>query len=492
MPLPEDPQIQQLLQPSFIQPQKPQRKYVRRFTITLVALVGVVLMYQAAFSQESVTYHIAHTLQKVDVFAQIKHLISNRDKELRGESEGRINILLLGIGGSGHTGPLLTDTIIIASFDLVKEKVALFSIPRDLWVPLPYTRNSYNKINSIYAFAEVQQEDSGGEALSQTVAQVFGIPIHYYGLVDFDGLMGLIDRLDGIEVYVERPLEDPEYPVLGREEAEPYSSRFEHLYIPEGWQNMDGNTALKYARSRHALGVEGSDFSRARRQQKILLALKDKILSTATLLQPSRINALLDAFDNHLATNMEVWEGLRIYQFGKNVPRNQFVQFVFDDGPHNFLEATSIGGAYVLQAKDGNFAAARSFVQNIFNNTSLQSTREEVRPPRIELQNGTRIAGMATTHAQKLETLGYTIAKVGNAPVQTYQKTEVYDLSGGQYTAPLLFLAAYYHAPITVPASAFLEDAYAPEIASKLRLTELSPLQSTDADILVILGQDAL
>ncbi len=470
---------------------KPQRRYGKRILITIIALLGVGFFYQAAFSEESITYNLARTLQKVEIFSQLKHLVISRDKAIQGEEEGRINILLLGIGGEGHNGPLLTDTIIIGSFDIVKEKVALFSVPRDLWVPLPYTKDSYRKINSIYALAESRATGSGGEALSTTVETVFGTPIHYYGLVDFEGLTAFIGELGGVEVYVERTLEDPQYPVQGREDIEPYEDRFEHLIIPRGWQTMDGQTALKYARSRHALGVEGSDFARARRQQKIVLALKDTILSTETLLKPSRIKALLETFNNNIDTNLEVWEMLRLYTMGKNIPRDRFIQFVFDNGENNFLNDAHVGGAYVLQPKDGDFTDIKEFVDTIFMNAELTSSDEQASLPRIEIQNGTRVTGLAKTNAQVLESYDMEVVKISNARVQTYQKTEIHDLSSGKHAEALTTLAERYYAPITVAAGTFLENNYTPELKSKLRITELSPLQSTDADILIILGQNA-
>ena len=199
-------------------------------------------------------------IDRIPFIGRIAGLAESSEKMLRGEDQDRINILLLGMGGKKHEGGYLTDTIILASLKPSTKQVALLSIPRDLNIAVEGM--GWQKINSINAFAERKKEGSGGEAVSQALSDVLNIPIHYYVRVDFEGFVNIVDILGGLEIDVENTLEDFHYPIAGQENNEDYYSRFEHLYIEKGLQKMDGTLALKYARSRYASGIEGSDFAK--------------------------------------------------------------------------------------------------------------------------------------------------------------------------------------------------------------------------------------
>ncbi|MFH1172942.1 MAG: LCP family protein, partial [bacterium] len=263
--------------------------------VVSVFLVMVVLL--AAFSYQVITSSQSlakNTGQRPSFFSQLKSLITSDEKPLQGESEQRINFLLLGIGGQDHAGPDLTDTIMIASFIPETKKIAMISLPRDLLVPMEgYGSRKINRINSL---GEMKEPSQGAKYAADNISKIFNIPIHYYARVDFTGFVDLINQLGGIKIYVENVIDDKSYPILGKEDVFPYTERFEHLYIEEGWQKMDGELALKYARSRHTQSVEGSDFARSRRQQKIITALKDKAFSFSTLLNPLKLNSLLKTY----------------------------------------------------------------------------------------------------------------------------------------------------------------------------------------------------
>lgn len=189
--------------------------------------------------------------------------MSSNDKPLLGETDDRINILLLGMGGLGHDGPYLTDTIMVASFKPSTKQAALISLPRDLSANIP---GYGSQINNANAFGEQENSGSGPDLARRTISQVLGIPIHYYVRVAFEGFKDIIDSVGGVTVDVENTLDDYTYPVTGKEDS--LSGRYEHLHIEKGTQHMNGTLALKYARSRHAAGVEGSETLRVQSANK--------------------------------------------------------------------------------------------------------------------------------------------------------------------------------------------------------------------------------
>jgi len=189
---------------------------------------------------------------------------------------GRTNILVLGAAGKGYTGGDLTDTLIFLSFDHQTGKTLVLSLPRDIWIPALRT-----KLNSVYHY-------QGMEGTKKVVGEILNQPVHYGLLINFDVFTQIIDTLGGVEVEVERSFDDYKYPLPGRENdtcgGDPdYKCRYEHIHFDAGLQHMDGERALKYVRSRFAEGEEGTDFARSQRQQRFLVAIKNKILSPSIL-----------------------------------------------------------------------------------------------------------------------------------------------------------------------------------------------------------------
>lgn len=240
------------------------------------------------------------------------------------DTDNRVNILLLGIGGGSHEGPNLTDTIIFVSIDPQLKKMTLVSIPRDLWVTTLQA-----KINSAYSTGQ-DKEDAGGLKLAKAVvSDILGQQIDYGLRIDFDGFVKAIDMMGGLEITVDRVLDDYAYPISGKEEdacgknddeiaslsaqiatdsateSEAFPCRYEHLHFDPGVTHMDGATALKFVRSRHALGREGSDFARSKRQEKVIQAFKDKLLSADTFLNPVKVVSLIDVFKGSIDTDIK-------------------------------------------------------------------------------------------------------------------------------------------------------------------------------------------
>ncbi|KKU92322.1 MAG: Cell envelope-related transcriptional attenuator [Microgenomates group bacterium GW2011_GWA1_48_10] len=228
-------------------------------------------------------------------------------------TDGRTNILFLGIGGGSHDAPNLSDTMIIVSLktDLggnqtaANEPITLISIPRDI-----YLDSLGDKINSAYETGAERSTDAGMSLAKGAVSQVTGLPIHYVVRGDFVAFEKIIDLIGGIDVTVEHTFDDYKYPrplsevkdCQGDEEAPCW---YEHIHFEMGPTHMDGRTALKFVRSRHADGDEGTDFARSRRQQLVISAVKKKVFSSQALLDLSKLEQIYNTLKEHLATDAD-------------------------------------------------------------------------------------------------------------------------------------------------------------------------------------------
>lgn len=265
------------------------------------------------------------------------------------KQDDRVNILLLGIGGGKHDGPNLTDTIIFASIDPKLKTISLVSIPRDFWDP-----DLSAKINTAYAFGE-EREEGGGLSLSREVVEkITGQKIDYVLRIDFAGFVKAVDLLGGLDIEVERELEDNEYPITGKEndtcgvsedkleelatassQLEAFPCRYERVHFDPGQQHMDGETALKFVRSRHAVGVEGSDFARSMRQEKIISAFRDKVFSIGTILNPVKLVSLYDVLADSIATDIKESEYDDFIKLAKRMEGSKTQSVILDFGNEN-------------------------------------------------------------------------------------------------------------------------------------------------------------
>lgn len=403
----------------------PRRSRRRRRLRTVVLVIGVIVGF---FVLRTATSEEGRML-----ISNLATLIGSGDRPLKGEREGRVNILLLGIGGGGHEGPMLADTVLVASYRPSTKQLALLSLPRDLQVPIPGV--GINKLNSAYALTEAAAPGTGGLVSGQVVQTILGIPIHYYLRLDFAGFVSLIDQLGGVTVEVTTPIDDEFYPIPGKENA-PDAERFEHLVITAGTHEFDGELALKYVRSRKGRGAAGSDFARSRRQMQVLLAVRDKVLSWNTLLHPSRVSNLLTTVREHLDTNLQLWELVRLHRFSQSVELGSVHPVVLDDGPNGALVAgISPEGAYVLLPRGGDFTVLHTIAANLFATSTagtpgvVPASLPESATARIVVHNGTETNGLAAKTLDYLDRRGYEVIGIGNAPVQTYQKTVLYTIN---------------------------------------------------------------
>ncbi len=410
-------------------------KKKKKLTTYIIAIVviGLIFSGQVIMSSQSTS----NWFNEQGFFGKLKHLVPSVDKQLKGEENDRINILLLGMGGEGHDGGYLADTIMLVSLKPSTKEVSLISIPRDMQVPL--AEAGWRKINNINAFAEAKEPGSGGPTTITSLSKLFDINIDYYIRADFVGFKNVIDEIGGIEVDVENTLDDYAYPILGQEDNPNYYARYEHLHIEKGLQKMNGSTALKYARSRHGVNGEGSDFARAKRQQLILAAVKDKLISKQILLNPVTVGKLINQFSLHVSTNFDIWEMLKLWDMFKGLDKNQIISKVLSDAPDGLLTSTiSSEGAYILVPVTGNFSQIKNLIRDIFNNgqaTPLEKVEEIpaiTKKASVTVKNGTWVSGLAGETSNKLGQLGFSIYETSNAPVRDYTDTIFFDLTYGQ------------------------------------------------------------
>ncbi len=410
-PMAEVPPVEPAGSPVF-EYRKPKRKRRRILKWVLIGLVVLVLGGVGYFGYKTLTA-VHKIIGKAGKGAPA--LAGKVDlTQLKGEGDGRINILLLGIGGPGHEGPDLSDTIMVMSIDPKTKDVAMLSVPRDLYVRIPGQWST--KINAANALG-------GPELAVKTVQQVIGVPIHYYVVVDFSGFKQAIDAVGGIDINVQQAIYDPEYPC-------DKGNNYCPLSIKAGQQHMNGTVALQYARCRH--GNCGSDFGRAARQQQVLLALRQKALSISTLTNPVKMSELIDSVGNHVRTDLQLSEITKLSQIAKDIDTSRLVNKVLDtDNPDSLLVGgTNLidGAGYIELPKAGTFdySDIQDFVKNIFADHYIIDENA-----RLEVQNGSGVMGAAGKIVASLRAAHYNVADPVNAPEQQ-TKTVIYDYTGGK------------------------------------------------------------
>jgi len=301
------------------------------------------------------------------------------------ETDGRTNILLLGLDrrATPIDQSILTDTLLFASIGRVEKNVAMVSLPRDLWVKADAGKGShFMKINAVYAV-------DGVDELVRVAEEVLGMPVHYYAVVDFNLFKDSINILGGVEVDVENSFVDFEYPIEGREadlcgrtseeigKMEGYVSsaifpcRYETVSFEKGKQIMDGETALKYVRSRKGSNGEGTDFARSHRQQTVIMAIKNKMLSLETLIDLPKLAELYTTYADHVDTNIGVSEVQGFYLLSQQIDFSSVRSIVLDDRSaadqggllYEPTDASLYGGAYVLVPRAENYSQLHAYIQ---------------------------------------------------------------------------------------------------------------------------------
>jgi LCP family protein required for cell wall assembly len=349
--------------------------------------------------------------------------------KLRGEGEGRINILLLGVGDPGHAGEKLSDTNMVVSINTRDNQIAMISLPRDLRVRIP--GHGSNKINQAHAY--------GGIPLAQEVVEAtLDIPIHYYARANFSGLREAVDAVGGIEIDVKESLYDPEYP------CDKNPSRNCGMRIKKGLQAMDGATALRYARCRK--GNCGDDFGRALRQQEVLQAVRKKAMSASTLINPSKLNQLASALGDNIKTDLSINNLVRLGNMAKDIPQDRTINVVFSNQPTGFLTGTS-GGSDLVPI-GGTFEEIQKFVAEVFKLGPIWTEQ-----PKLAIENGTTTSGLGQQLKAQIVDSGYAIQVVSlaNALTRDFATSQIVDYTGGKKPNTIRYLEELLGVKATAP-----------------------------------------
>ena len=336
-----------------------QRWFPRIFwpAILIICIVLGVLFAKAYTFGSKVFVH------KSSFFKKVSTLVFSGTTNLKGEAQGRINILLLGYGGEGHDGPYLTDTMVLASINPETKQVALNSIPRDyLW------EEGKQKINFAFASGYQPRHDfsEAGEKAITAVGKITGLEIPYFTSIDFKGFEKAIDRLGGIDVQIDNSFTDSQYP----------NDSFGYLptlVFNKGLEKMNGSRALQFVRSRHGTNLEDSDIARSKRQAKVLDAFKTKVQDLGILSSSGTINDLLNILADHAHTNIEPSELLHLAEMLKS-PNVKITSESIDLEAGMFCDGNKEEIGYVIFPCPGvTQAQVQTYFKNSFSNSAVRT-----------------------------------------------------------------------------------------------------------------------
>lgn len=311
----------------------------------------------------------------------IQNISSDKEEKVVNKPE-KETILLLGKGGENHDGGELTDTMMIAQILNKEKKINLISVPRDLLVF--DEKGYYSKINSIYVtnINQGKTEEQAVKALQDKITEITGIGFDYYAEIDFKGFVSLVNTIGGVEVDVKSAIDDPSYP------GPNYS--YQRFTLPAGVQTLDGETALKYARSRHT--SVGGDLDRSRRQQQILSNVRDKVFKLNPVLDAPKILSILGIARESLKTNLSLGDMKGLYDTYKDVNDYTIQSLVVGNNllTGNIKEGyRQFGSArgYILEPRIGeqNYLEIQEEISNINDITKYEEKLANLKKNNFEL-----------------------------------------------------------------------------------------------------------
>jgi LCP family protein required for cell wall assembly len=436
------------------------KKTIKR---TAMAFMVLILAGGAYFG-----YKLYHTQKKVLAGGGKAATVCSDDvdvSQLNKEGDSRINILLLGIGGPGHDGANLTDTILLASIDPITDKTVLLSIPRDLWVHIP--GNGSQKINAAYADAvdqskaktQVGQEEAGIAELDKTLQPVLdGVNIHYHVLLDFSAFKQMVDALGGVTVNVPETLYDPTIA---------WENHGNAVIAKKGVQTFNGQQALLYVRSRET----SSDFARGERQRLVITAIKQKAFSAGTFTNPLKISSLLDSLGQNVYTDFSAGDIKCLYKQVSTIPASAIQSLDMVTPPADLLTTGNMNGLSIVEPKQGlyQYGDIHKFLHSALKDGLILKENAH-----IAVYNATGTSGLATTQSAKLKEYGYNVIKTDSPASPTNPaSTTIVDLTKGKdkYTRN------------------YLEKRYGVTVSNKLP-SDLGITPPADANFVIILGED--
>lgn len=397
--------------------------------------------------------------------------------KLKGEDQGRVNILLAGNSSddAGHSGAELTDSIMLLSIDTRAHTVFMMSIPRDLWVNVG--DSGYSKINYAYVYGEKTKFSADGlpnggmGQLESIIQENLAININYYALVNYQALKDAVDAVGGVDFTVAskdpRGLYDPniDYSVKG--------GRAPLVKLSNGLHHLNGQQSLNLSRARgdsgYSYGFPRSDFDRTENQRKLLVALKARVVTAGTLASPTKLSNLSDVLGNNVKSDLKINEVRRMYDIIKDVDGSNITSVGLNsaNGKNLLASYTSADGQSALSPAAGlnDYTAIQDFIKQITSNNPV--VREGAQ---TVLLNGTSTVGFATSQKALLESKDLQVAAIGDASATAV--TTIVDDSAGKYPGTVAFLKKRYPKAVVTTTSLYTKQ--------------------YNADIIVVLGTDAL
>jgi LCP family protein required for cell wall assembly len=348
----------------------------------------------------------------------------------------RINVVFFGLRSGGASTseadcPLCTDTIILFTVDPVTKTAGMISIPRDLWVNIPGV--GFSRINTAWTSGEISKLPGGGPGLAmQTVSQLMGVPIQYYAQVDFSTFVAFINTIGGIDV---KPWETLRLDPLG-------NGKDKFILTKGGMRHLSGPLALAYARCRDQdqCGAQGGDLDRSKRQQQVILAIRDKVLDPANF--PTLISKapwFYKTFGAGVHTNMSLDDAVKLAYLMKDIPFDKIKSVVFDFNAMRIAN-TTLGGqnASVFRPVPDQIEVIRNEVFTTSGPVSPMAKGDPIAlmqadNAKVGVLNGTGVTNLDQRSANYFHTLGLNIAGTGRAS-QLYSQSTVYMCSPKLYT----------------------------------------------------------
>lgn len=277
------------------------------------------------------------------------------------------NILILGLPGSMYDGPELTDTIIVVNYNFDKNRAVMIGIPRDIW-----SNSLKDKINSAYVYGESVKKGGGLILAKAEVGAIIGVPIQYGLAVDFDDFKKIVDYLGGISVNVESSFIDNKYPIKGKENDdclgdEEFKCRYETIKFEKGINNMDSDQALKFIRSRNAIGSEGNDFARIKRQQLVINSLQSEVFRKIGIFNLSKLKDFYITIDKLIERDLSNQQASTLL---KNMIFKREFKLDKITIPNELFfspEYSSYDGRYVLIPIDDDYSDIHKYIKKNLN-----------------------------------------------------------------------------------------------------------------------------
>lgn len=386
-----------------------------RFLFNGVSLLTAALAVTVAVAVVAAAFHVARTVTTVSsaplrdlevrVVPDQKPTTGIAGQLARGE---RVTVLLLGYAGGRHQGAFLTDSLMVVSIDPARPVVTMLSIPRDLRVTLPaskYTLSYEAKVNEAFSIGAAEGDrDEGMRVARVALEDVLGVRIDRAVAVDFRGFRAVVDAIGGIDVTVDRAF-TALYP---RNDDAKVDDSWIVVSFRDGRQHFDGETTLRFVRARYSDGPEGSDFARAARQQKVMLAVKEKVLGANAV---PRLFALLDALRENVRTDLSIPDLQALAEFAGAPGDERTVHAALS--PLNVLQETvSETLGYALWPKIEGWREVRAYARRVLDHGG--SLAEE---PSVVVRAAAPRAASGAAAVRRLADLGF-VARLGKAADQ--------------------------------------------------------------------------